>query len=494
MLMTVTNARSPATDLGFLLHKHPDRAQQFDLSFGTAQVFYPEASEVRCTAALLVDVDPVGLVRGKPWSASGGLLDQYVNDRPYAASSFLSVAIGQVFSTALAGRCSARPELVDEALPLTARLPVTPARGTEGLVSALFEPLGYAVQTARLPLDERVPEWGESAYVTLTLSARVRVKDLLSHLYVLLPVLDNAKHYWVGQDELEKLLRHGGDWLAAHPEKTRIAQRYLRHQRSLAREALARLEVVEDDTPGPAGEDDPAAADGSAPAEPLASITDAEAAIEAPVGLNEARIQEVIGQLEAAGVETLVDLGCGDGRLLSRLFKRHRLTRLVGLDVSVRALEIAARRLRLDRLPPRQRERIELLHGGLTYRDARIEGFDAATLIEVIEHLDPDRLAALERVLFQHARPRLVIVTTPNVEYNVMYETLPAGKLRHPDHRFEWTRAEFQTWAVRVAADFGYEATFVPVGEVDPAFGSPTQMAVLVRQEPAAAQATGGDV
>ncbi len=286
MLLTLTNTRSPATDLGFLLHKHPDRAQAFDLSFGTARVFYPRASEACCTAALL------------------------------------------------------------------------------------FEPLGYAVQTTRLPLDEGVPEWGESAYVSLTLSAQVRVQDLLSHLYVLLPVLDNAKHY-----------------------------------------------------------------------------------------LNEARIQEVIAQLEAAGVETLVDLGCGDGRLLSRLIKRHRFTRLVGLDVSVRALEIAALRLRLDRLPPRLRERVELLHGGLTYRDARIEGFGAATLIEVIEHLDPDRLAALERVLFGCARPRLVIVTTPNVEYNLMYETLPPGKLRHPDHRFEWTRAESPSVCAGSATPHGPTAT-----------------------------------
>lgn len=478
MLLTLTNTRAPATDLGFLLHKHPDRAQRFDLSFGAAHVFYPEAGEARCTVCLLVEVDPVELVRGK--AKTGGLLDQYVNDRPYAASSFLSVALGQVFSTALAGRCAARPELPAQRLPLTAHLPVAPARGDGDLVPALFEPLGYRVDTARLPLDERFPGWGDSPYVSLTLSATVTVKDLLSHLYVLLPVLDDAKHYWVGRDELDKLLRHGADWLANHPDKGRIARRYLRHRWSLAREVLARLDVVEDDAPE-AAPDETSAVEDAAITSDMASITAEEAAVEAPLSLNEARIRTVMAELEAAEAETVIDLGCGDGKLLSRLLKDRRFTRLVGLDVSARALEIAADRLRLDRLPPRLRERIQLLHGGLTYRDARIEGFDAATVIEVIEHLDENRLAAFERVLFQCARPRLGIVTTPNAEYNVNYEFLPPGRPRHADHRFEWTRAQFAAWGERVAATFGYAVRFVPVGPVDAATGSPTQMAVFTR-------------
>lgn len=485
MLLTLTNTQEPATDLGFLLHKHPDRAQRYPLNFGAAHVFYPEAGPARCTACLLVDVDPVELVRGKP-KAGGGLLDQYVNDRPYAASSFLSVAIREVFSTALAGRCVTRPELVSTPLPLIAHLPVTPARGDEGLVPALFEPLGYAVEMTRLPLDVRFPEWGDSPYVALTLSATVTVKALLSHLYVLLPVLDNAKHYWVGQDELEKLLRHGADWLADHPDKGRITRRYLRHQWSLAREALARLEVVEEDSLDTAPGEADLTVEETTPE--LTAITVQEAAVEAPPALNEARILTVIAELEAAGVETVIDLGCGDGKLLSRLLKDRRFTRLAGLDVSVRALEIAADRLHLERLPPRLRERIQLLHGGLTYRDARIEGFDAATAIEVIEHLDENRLAAFARVLFECARPRLVIVTTPNVEYNVNYEFLPAGRLRHTDHRFEWTRAEFESWGQRVAANFGYAVRFVPIGTIDPMLGAPTQMAVFTRNTETASQ------
>lgn len=485
MLLTLTTTRPPATDLGYLLHKHPERVQRFGLNFGAAHVFYPEAGESRCTACLLVDVDPVGLVRGKV-HGGGGLLDQYVNDRPYAASSFLSVAIGQVFSSALQGRCATRPELATEAMPLTVRLPVVPARGETALVHALFEPLGYAVSLTRHALDERFPDWGDSPYCTLELSATTTVRELLSHLYVLLPVLDNAKHYWVGEDEVDKLLRHGGEWLATHPEQPRIVRRYLRHKWSLAREALARLEVVEEEAEEPVGTspgDEGAAASDDSPALDLASITEPEAALEAPLSLNETRIATVLRELAAFGAESVADLGCGEGKLLSRLLKDTRIPRLVGLDVSARALEIAAARLRLERLPDRQRARITLLLGALTYRDARIEGFDAATVIEVIEHLDAERLSAFERVLFACARPRLALVTTPNVEYNVKYASLPAGKFRHPDHRFEWTRAEFQAWAGRVCERFGYGARFEPIGDADPDLGPPTQMAVFTRLE-----------
>ena len=191
MLLTITTTHQPATDLGYLLHKNPARAQSFSLSFGQAHVFYPEAGTERCTAALLLDVDPVELVRGRKGSDGGGTLEQYVNDRPYVASSFLSVALVEVYRSAMAGNSKDRPELAESALPLEATLTVVPARGGEEILRRLFEPLGYAVTAERHALDERFPEWGESDYYTVTLAGRVRLKDLLTHLYVLVPVLDN---------------------------------------------------------------------------------------------------------------------------------------------------------------------------------------------------------------------------------------------------------------------------------------------------------------
>ena len=176
----------------------------------------------------------------------------------------------------------------------------------------------------------------------------------------------------------------------------------------------------------------------------------------------------------------VLDLGCSYGNLLRRLLEDKQFEQIVGLDVSHRALEIAAERLHLDRLPERQRQRIQLLQGSLIYRDERLDGFDAAAVVEVIEHLDPPRLAAFERVLFEFARPATVVVTTPNVEYNVRFETLPAGQFRHKDHRFEWTRAAVPgVGRRRSRSGSGTRVRFLPVGPDDPEVGPPTQMAVF---------------
>ncbi len=464
MLLTITNTRAPATDLGYLLHKNPSRVQLFDLSFGKCHVFYTEASAERCTAALLLDVDPVGLVRTRRGPAGeGGALEQYVNDRPYVASSFLSVAIARVLGSALAGTSKDRPELVDQPLPLLATVAVLPCRGGEDFLRRLFEPLGYRVEAEHHPLDERFPEWGEGPYFTVKLRQDIRLRELLAHLYVLIPVLDSDKHYWVGEDEIEKLLRRGEGWLEQHPEREAIVNRYLRFQRRLTREALSRL-LGEEETDVEAGEQRKA---------------EQEAAIEKPLRLNDIRIQSVADALTESGAASVIDLGCGEGRLLSELVKRRQFRRVVGMDVSYRSLQAAADRLHLDTLPAAQKERIELFQGSLIYADKRLAGFDAAAVVEVIEHLDPPRLAAFEKVLFERARPGLVVLTTPNAEYNSRFETLPAGQFRHRDHRFEWTRAEFRAWATRVAAGFGYEVELRPVGQEDEQLGAPTQMGVF---------------
>jgi len=489
MLLTITSTTPPATDLGYLLHKNPSRAQTFKLGFGQAHVFYPEASPERCTSALLLDIDPVGLVRGRgagpgPGADQDGA--QYVSDRPYVASSFLSVAIGEVFGTALAGRSRERAELAQTPLPLDVNLSVVPARGGEVTLRRLFEPLGYEVTARPLPLDEQYSEWGESRYLRVELRGTVRVRDLLAHLTVLIPVLDDRKHYFVADDEVEKLLRRGEGWLAAHPERAMITQRYLKHRRSLIRDALERLEpeAAEEDAvePLPPGLVDQEPGEPLPPAPPPGA---GEGSKETRSGrgpsLHDQRIAAVVAALKAYGARSVVDLGCGEGRLLRELLADRSFERVVGMDVSYRSLERARARLRLDRLPPRQAERITLLHGALTYRDRRLAGFDAAAVVEVVEHLDPPRLSAFERVLFEQARPGCVVLTTPNVEHNVRYPGLAEGHLRHADHRFEWTRSEFGAWATAVATRFGYSVKISGVGLEDPEVGAPSQMAVFTR-------------
>ena len=468
MLLTLRTTQAPATDLGFLLHKHPEHVHVRDFPFGQALVFYPEASEAACTAAIVLDVDPVGLVRGRGdrgGGPTGSSPDQYVNDRPYVASSHLCVVLARWFNAALGGRCEKRPELVDAALPLEARLSAVPCRGGDAFLRSLFEPLGYAVDAVQHPLDEAMPALGPSRIFTLTIRAACRVVDLLSHLYVLVPVLDDYKHYFVGDDEVDKLLRHGQGWLERHPARDAIVARYLRHQRGLVRDAIARL-TAEDE-----------------PDEEIAAVArdEAEGSLERPLSLHDRRLDAVVDVLKASGARRVVDLGCGEGKLLRRLLGEPQFTEIVGMDVATRSLDTAEARLKLDRLAPAQRERVRLLHGSLVYRDARLAGFDAAAVVEVIEHLDPPRLRALERVVFEAARPATVAVTTPNAEYNVRWPSLPAGQFRHADHRFEWTRPEFQTWAQGVAARAGYAVRFAPIGDDDAATGPPTQMAVFTR-------------
>ena len=466
MLLTITTTHQPAIDLGYLLHKNPARLHTFPLAFGQAHVFYPQANSERCTAALLLDVDPVGLVRNRRGpSGEGGTLDQYVNDRPYVASSFLSVAISRVLGSALGGRSKHRPELAQTKIPLQAKISVLPCRGGEDFLRRLFEPLGYEVVAERHPLDESFPEWGASSYFTVQLTGEVRLQDLLTHIYVLVPVLDNEKHYWVGDDEVEKLLRHGSGWLSSHPEREEITRRYLKYRRDLAREALARL--TEDEAND---------------ADVTEKIHDSEEeAVERPLNLNEQRLNTVVAALKSTNAKRVLDLGCGEGKLLRALLADRSFAEIVGVDVSHRSLELAQERLRLERLPDQQRQRLKLMHGSLMYRDKRLSGFDAAAVVEVIEHLDQPRLAAFERVLFEFAKPASIVLTTPNVEYNARFETLPAGKFRHKDHRFEWTRAEFQNWADGMANRFGYAVRFLPVGPEDSALGAPTQMAVFNR-------------
>ena len=479
MLLTISTTYSPATDLGYLLHKHPERIQSFKLTFGQAHVFYPEASTEKCTAALLLDVDAVGLTR-RPQQRFGEnfALAEYVSDRPYAASSFLSVAIAQVFSSALSGKIKERPELAETAIPLNAKLSTLPCQGGEQLLRRLFEPLGYKITVERHTLDAQFPDWGKTRYFTVTLQNTCRLSELLTHLYVLIPVLDDEKHYWVDEAEIEKLLKHGKNWLAAHPEQESIVSRYLKHLRLLTNQALAQLcetDLLETDETVQTEEE--AEVEGQNVIQGMDLVHS-----QTKSGLNEIRLQTVADVLKQCGAKRVLDLGCGEGKLLRKLLREKQFEEIVGMDVSHRALKIAQERLHYERLPERERKRLRLFQGSLIYRDKRLVGYDAAAVIEVIEHLDLPRLAAFERVLFEFARPRTVVLTTPNIEYNVKFENLQAGNFRHKDHRFEWTRDEFRSWATRISERFGYTVVFHPIGPTTEEVGAPTQMAVFTQE------------
>ena len=462
MLLTISTTHKPATDLGYLLHKHPDKLQTFDLSFGKAHVFYPEARDERCTAALQLEIDPIGLVRSVKSRGKQRLLQDYVNDRPYVASSFLSVALNKVFRSALSGSSPGRQNLAGSEIPLEAVVHCLRNRGDNSMPLRLFEPLGYEVSMQSHPMDAKFDDWGNSPYFTITMKGSKRLSDLLRHLYVLIPVLDKEKHYWVGDDEVEKLLRQGKNWLESHPEKELIASRYLKSRRSLARVALQRL-TADEGIPESDDENQP----------------DSEKVFEAPLRLNDRRLVTIVEAVKATRASNLVDLGCGEGKLIKELLKIRKLEKICGLDVSSTALEIAERRLRLQEMPDNQRRRIKLMHGSLTYRDTRLNGFDVAVAAEVIEHIDPDRIDAFERSVFLYASPGVIILTTPNAEYNASFEGMKPGEMRHPDHRFEWTRAEFEAWCSNTCKKFSYDVEHSGIGEEHSDLGPPTQMAIF---------------
>ncbi len=292
MLITLTCNAPNAHEIGYLLGKNPTSVYERAFSAGTVWVFYPEVTDERVTVALLTDIDPVGLVRGPSALTQ---LDQYVNDRPYVASSLVSVALNTAFSSALAGKSRERPERLDERMRWEVALPAVACDAGEELMTRLFAPLGYTLTTTRMPLDPRFPAWGQSHIYALRLEGEQTVRALLSHLYVLLPVLDNSKHYFVGADETDKLLAHGAGWLQAHPERELIARRYLRYKQTLVQSALTRL-LESDET--------------RAPSE-IADVGTLEApesldAEEIDMGLHEQRLNAVLAAVREIGAQSLV--------------------------------------------------------------------------------------------------------------------------------------------------------------------------------------------
>ena len=467
MLLTLSTTHQPTSDLGFLLHKHPAKVQQFELTKGFATVLYPEVSEAKITAAMLMQLDPIALVRGN--ENAGGksdfLLEQYVNDRMYVSSSFASNAIAKVFTSALNGICTNRPELLSVKMPFEIKISVASVRGGAHIINTLFEPLGYEIEAERLVLDARFPAWGESHYYNLTLRNTLLIKDLLSHLYILLPVMDFDKHYFMGQDEVKKLLEKGETWLSSHPAKEFITRRYLKNAKGMAQAALDIL--MKEDAPEEAI--------------PNASISPEQHKIKNR--LHDIRLETVADTLEKMGVTSVVDLGCGEGRLLKILLEKPQFKRILGMDVSPKTLSYAGRKLNYEYFTQTQKERLSLMHSSLTYQDKRLLGYEAAALVEVIEHLDEPRLSALRQNIFGFLKPKIVVITTPNVEYNVLYENLSAGTMRHKDHRFEWSRAEFQTWANEICTIYNYKVTFENLGEIDENVGAPSQMAVFFSEK-----------
>ena len=464
MLLTITYTGNNTQDLGYLLHKNPSRPQQFEISYGKAYVFYPEVSDERTTVALLLDIDPLDLAKGKVGSGEGGLFD-YVNDRPYVCSSFMSAAISRIFGAAMNGKCKEKPELAEMPLELSATIYSLKDNGNEYLAEQMFTSLGYNVAIKRTLLDPKFPEWGMSPYIDLTISGKVKLSEMLNHIYVLIPVFDTEKHYFVSDSEVNKLLGHGGDWLPAHPYKDKITRRYLGKRSAYikkANEALSAEELVMED----GGSD----------------VTEAELAEEKEkkIPLNTIRLETVKKTVLDSGAESVIDFGCGEGRLEQIILREPQIKKITAVDVSVDVLEIASRKLRYEKLEPELKDKLTLTQGSVTYKDERFKGYDCACLVEVIEHIDKPKLPDAEKAVFGVYHPKTVVVTTPNKDYNTVYG-IPDEELRHKDHRFEWTREEFKKWTEEICKTYKYVCQIENIGDCSEEFGSATMMGVFKR-------------
>ncbi|MDF2577543.1 MAG: 3 terminal ribose 2-O-methyltransferase Hen1 [Chlamydiales bacterium] len=462
MTFTITTHYHPATDLGYLLHKHPEKLHQKKFAFGTAYLFYTKAAEDLCSVTLLLDIDPLELSK---WNRKSGFsaqpeLELYVNDRPYTANSFLSVVMKKMFSTAMSGHCDTKSDLVQQKLPLSVTIPVIACNGREKVIKSLFEPLGYQAKITHLPLDSQFTSWENSSYYRLDLEVTTTVCDLLNQLYIFIPILDNSKHYWIDLPEVDKLLEKGGSWLNSHPHRELIVTRYLKYRKLLVQKALSLINQEEFIDQG-------------------VENLPVEEILEHKLSLHEIRLTTVKKVLLEKGARKILDLGCGEGRLVELLLKEAQIEEILGVDVSYRALQIAQQRLKLDELTHHLRQKINLHQSSLAYYDKKLKGFDAAAVVEVIEHLEPFQLATFSKILFQYIQPRLVVITTPNKEYNTLFNSLTAGAFRHPDHRFEWTRKEFQNWAQAITTNYPYQVEFHPLGDLHEVYGSPSQMAIF---------------
>jgi 3' terminal RNA ribose 2'-O-methyltransferase Hen1 len=450
MYLSIATTYQPATDLGHLLHKHPDRAFKSEGSQSDYYCFFPVATAEYCKACLVLNFNsrPESNGHGRPFLPQ--LQSQYINDRPYVAGSQLSIAIADVFGTAMNGKSKDRQNLADIALPFEIEISAVHCNAGADFIQKIFEPLGYTVEVSNTKLNEKFPAWGQAPYFSIKLNTTKRISEILRQIYVLLPVLDNFKHYYIEDAEKEKILRLGEGWLQNHPLVEIITQRSLKNIRSLSNEALEIL----------------------LGSEPITSSSlDGEAKLESPIRLNELRFNKVEEVLITSGVKRVLDFGCGEGRFLEKLIRNPWFSEVIGADVSIASLERATKRLERNS----SKNKAKLIHSSFTYHDDRLKDIDSMVMLEVIEHIDLTNLDFVEKNIFEFIKPKLLIITTPNADYNTKFQQ---PGFRHPDHRFEWTRDEFKVFCEKsIKYGYTYEISFI--GDIEPALGGPTQMGVF---------------
>jgi 3' terminal RNA ribose 2'-O-methyltransferase Hen1 len=471
MLLTITCRGENATDIGYVLRKRPGRLLRFDRNKNTIGVlmYWPRVEDDLCQFAMQLDIDPLDMSPRRPGAIAASNLFDYVNDRPYATSRLMGSAIAWFLREALYDRPlpeGAPDDVRERVFDLEARIFAFEERG---LAKDAFEALGYETDVTPHVLDDEHPSWGLSPYADVRVRKNETVTELLQHLHVMLSALPKpSKNESATKEVAERLLRVSGTWLADHPMRNKLVWRYLSYDRALASDVMDKLAcTTSEDTAS-----DGATSDDATDAEPKAKH----------VPLHTQVLDTVSAIIRESGCTSVLDAGCGDGKLVRLLLGIEQVERIGAADVSATSL----RRLQ-SKLTERRRtampDNLDVFQASVTMSDDRLRGYDAICAIEVVEHIDPRRIRDLERVVFEESGASLIVVTTPNREYNRVYG-IPSDLLRHPDHRFEWTRDEFARWVTHVCETYGYTSDMRGVGEVDEAAGQPTLVATFRKERP----------
>ncbi|MCM3572375.1 3' terminal RNA ribose 2'-O-methyltransferase Hen1 [Mesobacillus subterraneus] len=447
MQLTIRAVGENVQVISHLLAKNPNNLYERNQKGHAVRLFFSSFTEREVEATVFVAPDSLELVKNQ-----GNQYDitHYINDREFAVSSIFISLIRTALGTALNGQ--PKEEYIKWVKhPFDLELSFGPVASglSDHQIVDLFEPLGFNVSINRPQIEYNFNLKSKSSVRFITLKGRTPLQMALRQIFVLIPVLDNYKHYFIDEKEIEKLERYGEGWLDDHPQKSFILKKALRFKN-----VYELVEGQEKDTAAPEMR---------------------------KIRLNDMRYEKIVDTVNGfENKESIVDLGSGEGKLSTRLGFIPGVKEILAVEpseeASIRAMERFAQAEGKDYfIKPTQ------LWGSLFYYDERLKGKDVIILCEVIEHIDEERLSKVFQTILQDYRPKNLVVTTPNKEYNALYEM--DTEFRHGDHRFEWSREEFEAWCKARNEEGEYELIFDGIGELDEQFGFPTQMCIFKRKE-----------
>jgi 3' terminal RNA ribose 2'-O-methyltransferase Hen1 len=447
MQLTIQASGDNVQAISYLLAKNPNNLYERNHKGHLVRLFYSKFTETELEVTIFVTPDPIEMVKNNSNSYD---ITHYINDREFAVSSIFCSFIRSALGTALNGQPKEEHlKWVNHPFSFNFEFgPVVSSLSDEKLMN-LFEPIGYEVTINRPEIEYSFPIKTKSSARYLSIKGMKTLQEGLRHLFVLIPVIDNYKHYFIDEKEIEKLERYGEGWLEQHPLRDLIYRQALRFK-----EIYSLVENSSKD---------------EKKVEPVKKVR-----------LNELRYEKIVNAVSQMKPRSVVDFGSGEGKLSVQLGFVEGITEILAVEpsesASLKALE------RFNKVKNKEKFVIpELLWGSLFYYDERLKDKDVIILCEVIEHIDETRLPKAMDTLLHDYQPGALIITTPNREYNELYDM--EEHLRHNDHRFEWTRAEFRQWCTERNYSNDYELLFDGIGEEHPSHGFPTQMCIFKRKE-----------